>query len=85
MAPTAALVVQVIATATIPVVVLGVIVSRLSRGRALEWRHAKMAALLSLAPVLVVLTARGVLTRWAALIAVLVVIALGLLAGSRRR
>lgn len=82
MALSVAVIVQLVAVASIPVIFLGMLFSRLSLRQSFKWRQAKMTALLSLAPVLVVFGVRGLLSRWMALLGALVVVVAALLVGS---
>lgn len=84
MALSMALIIQVAAVASIPVIFIGMLFSRMSLRKSFKWRQAKMTALLSLAPVLVVFAVRGLLSKWMALIGALVVVVAALFVGSGR-
>lgn len=82
MALTTVLIIQLAAVVTIPIIFLGILFNRMSLRQSFTWKQAKMATLLSLAPVLVVFAVRDLLQDWMALVGVLIVAVAALLAGS---
>lgn len=61
---TSTLLIQLLAAGTIPLVFVGLLAARTSRGKSLRTKQFKMIVILSLPPALVALAMQGILTGW---------------------
>lgn len=82
MAYSAAFLAQVAAAASIPLVFLGFLFSRVSRRKQFKFRQLKMTVLLSLVPALVLFGIRGVTTTWQTIGGGLVVVGAAMMVGT---